>query len=103
MLTRVGVVGWRREGQVQGQLERLLSHVGNDAVEEGTGALKAGVGVDFDEPRLELAVDHEIKAKYFEVVDEVARSDLGIDTPNCVSAHLLHEGQDVLPEVVLLG
>jgi hypothetical protein len=103
VLIGVGVVGWRREGEVKGEFEGLFSHVGNNAVEEGTGTLKARVGVDFNEPRFELTVNHEVKAKYFEVIHEIPRGDLSIDTSNCISAHFLHEWQDLFLEVVLLG
>ena len=103
MLIGVGVVGWRREGKVKGELEGLFPHIRNDAVEQRTGTLKARVGVDFNEPRLELAVNHEVKAKYFKIIHEIPRGNLRIDTANCVSTHFLHEGQDLFFEVVLLG
>lgn len=102
MLAGVGVVRGRREGEVQRQLEGLLGHVGDDAVEQRAGALQAGVGVDLDQPRLELAVYHEVQPEYLEVVHAVARGNLGKNAPDCISAHLLHFRQDLLPKVVLL-
>ena len=102
MLAGVGVVRGRREGEVQRQLEGLFGHVGDDAVEQRAGALQAGVGVDLDQPWLELVVYHEVQPEYLEVVHAVARRNLGKYAPDRVSAHLLHFRQDLLPKVVLL-
>ena len=76
MLIGVGVVGWRREGKVKGEFEGLFSHVGNNAVEERTGTLKARVSIDFNEPRLELAVNHKIKAKYLKTMLSIVKVNL---------------------------
>lgn len=46
----------------------MLGHVGDDAVEERTGAFKAGIGVDFDEPGLELAVYHKVKPENLKII-----------------------------------
>ena len=34
----------------------------------GTGELETGIIVDFNEPRLEALVDHEIQTKHLEIV-----------------------------------
>jgi hypothetical protein len=44
-------------------LEGLVNHLGDEASEYGRGCVKAGVGVDFDEPWFEVLVDHEIKSE----------------------------------------
>ena len=66
MLSGIGVVGGRREGQVEGEFEAELSRVGNDAVEQRTCTLQTRIGVDFDEPGLEVLVNHEIQSKDLE-------------------------------------
>lgn len=71
MLTRVAVVAGRREHHVEGQPQGLLDHEGDYAVEQWARDLEAGVGVDFDEPGVEVLVDHEVQAEDFEVVLEV--------------------------------
>lgn len=103
MLAGIGVVGGRREGQVEGEFEAQLSHVGNYAIKQGARALEAGIGVDFDEPRLKIGIDHEIQSKDLKVIVEIARRYLVEDTADCIGAHLLHLGQDLFLEVVLLG
>ena len=102
MLSGIGVVGGRREGQVEGEFEAELSHVGNDAVEQRTCTLQTRIGVDFDEPGLEIGIDHEIESKDLEVIHEVGGRYFGEDTAHCIRPHLLHLREDLVFEVVLL-
>ncbi len=103
MLTGIRVVSGRRKGKVECEFEAKFGHVGDDAVEERTGALQTRIGVDLDQPRLKIGINHEIQSEDLEVIHEVPRRYLGEDTSNCISAHLFHLGQNLVLEVVLLG
>lgn len=80
----------------------MFGHVGNDAVEKRAGALETWVGVDFNEPRLELTIDHEIQPENLKIIHQIPRRNLGKNTPHRISAHLLHFRQDLLPKIILL-
>jgi hypothetical protein len=56
----IGVVSGWGVGEIESQFEAEFSHVGNDAIEEWAGTLKTGVCIDFDEPGLEIAINHKI-------------------------------------------
>jgi hypothetical protein len=66
VLLRILPAQRRRKHQVQTQLEGVVDHSGDDALEGGGAGLEAGVGVDLDEPGLEVLVDHEVEPEDFE-------------------------------------
>lgn len=68
MLCRIGVVTGRRVDDVEGETEGLVEHLRYDAAEERTGQLEAGISIDFDEPGIEISVNHEVQSEYLEVV-----------------------------------
>jgi hypothetical protein len=88
--------------QIEGEFEGLLDHVGDDAVEEGTAAIEAGVGVDLDQPRLKILIDHEVQPQNLEVVHLVSRCNLGENTPCSIGCHLLHSRYNLLSKIILL-
>lgn len=79
----------------------MFYHVRNDSIQKWAGAIQAWVGVDLNQPRLEVPINHEIQPKYLEIVHLVLRTDLIIYTSGCVFAHFLHLGQDFFLEIVL--
>ena len=46
----------------------LLDHVGNDSWEQRRAELQAWIGVDLDEPRFELLIDHKIHTQELEIM-----------------------------------
>jgi hypothetical protein len=48
--------------------EGILKHDWNNALEESAAQLEAWVGINFEQPRFELVIYHEIEAKDFKVV-----------------------------------
>ena len=89
-------------GKVDAQPERPLYHVRDDSVEEWAGAIQDRVSVDFDQPGLELPVNHKVKSKYFEVVLVVVWGNFGEHTPGSVRSHLFHLGHYLLFEIIFL-
>ena len=59
--------GWREDG-VEAHSEGVFHHCWDYSLKDWTVDLKTGIVVDLDQPRLELAVDHEIQPKYLKVV-----------------------------------
>lgn len=97
----VRVVGRRRKGQIQAQFERLLNHVGDYPVQQRTSTLQARICIDFDQPRLEMPINHEVQSEYFEVVLSISGRDFQAHAFSCVSGHLLHSRQNLSLEIVL--
>ena len=102
MLAGVGIMCGRRKGQVKTQLEGLFNHVGDNSVDDRTCTVQTGVGIDLNQPGLEVPINHEIQPKNLEVV-HLSLGNLGEDTLGSISGYLSHFWQDLLPEVVLLG
>lgn len=100
MLAGIGVVGRGREGEIKSKFKGLFSHVGNNPIEKRTGALKARIGIYFNEPGLELAIYHEVQTKNLEVIHEVSRCNFSIHTTDRIRPHPLHLRQDLLFEVI---
>ena len=46
----------------------MLKHVGYDPAEQLAADFKARVGVNLDEPDIELLIDHKIQSEYLKVV-----------------------------------
>lgn len=57
-----------RKNHVQRQFERVVKHTGHQCAQPLVGLLETGVGVDLDEPGVQLLVDHEVVAKDLEAV-----------------------------------
>lgn len=73
MLGSVGVVAWRRVDNIKSQPECLVHHLRDDATEQRTGQLQARVGVDLNQPGIELAVYHKVQPEDLKVVLEALR------------------------------
>lgn len=63
-----GVVERRRKERIKGYAKGVFQHAGNNSFENQTVDFQAWIGVDLDEPWLEVAVYHEIKAKDLEII-----------------------------------
>lgn len=61
------VVG-RGEHRIEAHPQYVLYHVGDQPLQDRGGQLQAGVGVDLDQPGLEVLVHHEIQPKQLEVL-----------------------------------
>ena len=68
MLCCVGVVSWWRVYYIKCEPECLIKHGGNNSVEKRTVEFKAGIGVDLDEPGVEVSIDHKIEAKDLKIM-----------------------------------
>lgn len=75
---------------IQTKSEHILEHAGNEALQDWTCELQAGVGVDFKQPWLEITVDEEVEAKQFKSVIDCMRLNLGMNGSNCLSGNLFH-------------
>lgn len=95
-----GVVEGRREERIKGDTKRVFQHTWDDSLEDQTVDLEAGICVDLNQPRLEVAVYHEIETKYLEIVapavwlQELERS------PYRVCSYLFELGKDFLLKIV---
>ena len=58
----------RRKQTVQSQLQSIFDHFGNQTGQKRTGQLQTRVGVDLDQPNIQMGIDHEIQAKYLKIV-----------------------------------
>ena len=63
----------RRKQRIDGQPERMFKHTRDNSAEQIRTQLKAGVGVDFNEPNMKVAVNHEIKTENLEIMGQVLR------------------------------
>lgn len=68
MFCCIGIMAGRRVDDIEGKAEGLVQHLWDDATEQGTGQLQAWVCVDFDEPRVEISINHEVQSENFKVV-----------------------------------
>lgn len=98
---RVGPVHGGRSEEVEGEFEGTIDHARYDPFQGGGGSLKARVGVDFDEPGLEVLVDHEIEPEYFEGRKSVPVPKLGVGGFDGVEGNLFELGTDISCEAVL--
>lgn len=92
MFVRVRIVCRWRVSQIYCYLEGLLHHIRNDPIEKAPRTVKAGVRIDLDEPRLEVAIYHKIQSKNLEVVELVFGGYFGVDTSGSISGHCFHLG-----------
>ena len=76
----------------------MFEHVGDDPAEQLAADLEAGVGVDLDQPHLELLVDHEVQPEDLEVVLQAAGVQLQEGGLNRVGGDGPHLGVDVFGE-----
>ena len=91
-------------------LDGVLEHGWDEPGEVGRGELEAGVCVDFDEPRLQILVNHEVVTENFEAAVAALRVHLsrnGLDRVRRQRLNLRHDGlhefaADVLAVEVLL-
>lgn len=60
MFACVRVVTWRRVSQIEAQFEGLFDHIRDYPVQKRVVAFETWIRVDFDQPRLEVTVNHEI-------------------------------------------
>lgn len=67
MLRSVGVVSGRGEHHIQGQSQTVLNHHWDYPLQKGAGELETGVGVDLNQPGLEVIVYHKVQTKYLKV------------------------------------
>jgi len=92
---------WWGVDQIEWKFKRLLDHIGNYFIQKGTDAIQTRVGVDLNQPWLEIAINHEIQPKYLKIIELVVGAHLGVDTPNGVFPYLLHLWQNFIFEIVL--
>lgn len=95
-------MGGRREDDIEGDSEGLIYHLGDDSGEEGRGEFEAGVGVDFDQPGVEVAVYHKVESKDLKVVLEPFRGQFDESAPDGIEGNFFHSGQNHFLEVILL-
>lgn len=60
------LVGWWEQG-IDSQSEQVLYKVGDESLKDTAAKLQTGVGIDLDQPHLEILVYHKIKPKQLEV------------------------------------
>ena len=46
----------------------LLKKLGNKTIEKRAISFEAGIGIDLDEPRMKLRINHEVQAKKFKII-----------------------------------
>jgi hypothetical protein len=68
MLCSIGVVAGGRIDDIKSQPQCLVNHLRNESCEKWAGKLQARISVDFYEPWVKLAVNHEIKTEYLEIM-----------------------------------
>ena len=89
------IVSGGREKRVESESEGVFQHDWDDSFQHRAVDFKAGIVVDFNEPGFEVPVDHEVKAKYLEVIAMPAVVDGLVVGPDDVGCHFLHLGQDL--------
>lgn len=78
----------------------MFNHVGDDAIQQRAAAVQARIGVDFNQPWLEVTINHEIQPKYLKVVHLPLRCDSTGHTFGCIHSHDLHLADNLPFEVV---
>lgn len=92
-----------REERVQTHSQRVLKHDWNYPFEQGAVDLQTWVVVDFDQPRLEVPIDHKIESKDLKVVLMSAVVDDLVVRLDDVGGHFFNFGQNISVEVVVFG
>lgn len=92
------VKGWREEW-VNCYSEGVFDHTWNNAFKNRAAELKAWVGIDLNEPRLEGRVNHEIQAKNFKIISLSSRVNEASTRSNGVTCNLPKKRIDVCLEV----
>lgn len=68
MLGGVGVVsGWRIHN-IEGQPQSLVQHLRHNPGKQRTAEFQTGVGVDLDEPWVEVPINHKIQPKNLKIM-----------------------------------
>jgi hypothetical protein len=57
---------------------------------QGIGEFKTGIGVDFDQPGHEVAVDHEVEAEKLKVMLKFLRTELEACALNGIETDFFH-------------
>lgn len=95
-----GVVERWGEERIKGNTKRVFQHARNNSFKDQTVDFQTWICVDLYEPRLEIAVYHEVKAKYLEIIapavwlEELERS------PHRVCSDLLELRKDLFLKIV---
>jgi hypothetical protein len=72
---------------IQAKSEHILEHTRNEALQDWACELQAGVGIDFKQPWLKIAVDEEVEAKQLKSVIDGMRLNLGMNGSNGLSGN----------------
>lgn len=70
-------------------LQDALDKIWDDLRQHRAAQLQARIGVDFDQPRSQTAIDHEVKAKDLEVILQPFLVQVASTCPYYVSPHFL--------------
>lgn len=69
----------------------------------GATQLQAGIGIDFDQPRLEVFVNHKVQAEQFEVIGSAGWVKDGVSSLYSLSCEVFHAGQYLLKKISFAG
>ncbi len=86
----VRIVTGRWVDDVQTETESLVDDLGDEPALESVGEFKTGIGVDFDKPGHEVAVNHEVHAKKLKVMLKLFRTKLQTRTLNRIKTDFFH-------------
>jgi hypothetical protein len=91
----------RREDQVQTEFEGTVGHSRDDSLESSGGGLETGVGIDLDEPGLEVLIDHEVQSKNLEGRQPIPLSKKLVGGLDGISAYPLELRTNFLYKVMI--
>jgi hypothetical protein len=80
----------------------LVEHLRDQSGQQGAGQFKARVGVELDEPGIEISIDHEIHAKNFEVMFLSLWRQLDEGALDGIEGNCFHFGQNHILKVILI-
>ena len=85
----------RQEHRVKPDLQRILQHVGDQPRQKRTAELQAGIGVNFNDVRTELIVDHEVQAEHLHAMQSSLRIQLSMACAENIDCQFVHLRENV--------
>ena len=80
----------------------MLNHYGNDSSQQGAVEFKTRVGVDLDQPRFQLIIQHKVQAKYLKIIHLPLSINVLIIGLYYIGSDVFHFRQYLFPKIYFI-